>query len=143
MKKAKKIGITLILLISSIQVFGPGKVSLVIEHHSPFNPYKQLIHAIGKVETGCDTTAYNPVEHAVGFFQIRPIRLKDYNKRTGSKYRMKDLYDYRVSEKIFLYYAELAGPFNKEKISKNWNGSGSRTVQYWKKVRKHLQQSLI
>jgi hypothetical protein len=32
------------------------------------------------VETKGDTLAYNPYEEATGIFQIRPIRLKDYNK---------------------------------------------------------------
>jgi hypothetical protein len=138
MNKARRIIIISVLLLSSIRVLAPVRLSLAIEQYSPYNPYKKLIYAVGKVETNCDTMAYNPVEQAVGIFQIRPIRLRDYNKRTGNHYKMKDLYNYKISEKIFLYYAELAGPYNAEKIAKNWNGSGSRTIQYWKKVRKHL-----
>lgn len=128
----------LVLLIFSVRLFAPSSVFLVIEHRSPVNPYKQLINAIGKVETNYDTLAYNPVEHAAGFFQIRPIRLEDYNKRTGSSYRMQDLFNYKISEKIFLYYAARTDPHDLEKIARSWNGSGAKTIEYWKKVREHL-----
>jgi hypothetical protein len=102
------------------------------------NPFGKLIFAIGMVETKLDTLAYNPAEEAVGYFQIRPIRLLDYNMRTGSSYTMRDMYDYHIAEKIFLYYASRIGPYNNEKIAKNWNGSGKMTRVYWDKVRKHL-----
>ncbi len=46
------------------------------------------------VETKLDTLAYNREERAVGYFQIRPIRLRDYIERTGSKYKLKEMYDY-------------------------------------------------
>lgn len=128
----------LVLLIFSVRLFAPSSVFLVIEHRSPVNPYKQLINAIGKVETNYDTLAYNPVEQAAGFFQIRPIRLEDYNKRTGSSYRMEDLFNYKISEKIFLYYAARTDPHDLEKIARSWNGSGAKTIEYWKKVREHL-----
>jgi hypothetical protein len=51
---------------------------------------------------------------------------------------MSDLFNYDISEKIFLYYASLIGPYNFEKIAKNWNGSGPRTAYYWKRVKKYL-----
>jgi hypothetical protein len=134
-----KIFFTALMLISfAIKATAPSREPLTIISADPIEPYKKLIHAIGRVETMHDTLAYNPVEEAVGYFQIRPIRLKDYNRRTGSSYRMKDLYDYRVSEKIFLYYADRIGPYNFERIAKNWNGSGPRTYYYWQRVKKHL-----
>jgi len=90
------------------------------------------------VETKLDTLAYNPEEEAVGYFQIRPIRVQDYNERTGKSYKPADMYDYQTSEKVFLYYASEIGPYNFEKIAKNWNGSGKKTIQYWKKVKNYL-----
>jgi hypothetical protein len=93
----------------------PSTELLTITRPDPIKPYTGLIHAIGMVETKGDTLAYNPVEQAVGVFQIRPVRLKDYNKRTGSRYIMKDLYNYKISEKIFLYYASKASPNDFEK----------------------------
>lgn len=135
----KKIVFAALILFSfTFRVAAPDRGSLVIINTSPVEPYKKLIHAIGMIETKCDTLAYNPVEQAVGYFQIRPIRLKDYNRRTGSKYKMKDLFNYEISEKIFLYYAEQIGPHDFEKISRKWNGSGPRTIHYWKKVKKYI-----
>ena len=134
-----KIFIIAILMLSfTLRATAPSREELTIVASSPIEPYRKLINAIGTVETKHDTLAYNPVEQAVGYFQIRPIRLRDYNKRTGSHYRMKDLYNYRISEKIFLYYADLAGPYNFEKIAKNWNGSGPRTYFYWKRIKNYL-----
>ena len=94
--------ITLLLLFAS-QSFAPNQESIVIFYSSPIEPYNKLIYAIGMVECKCDTVAYNATEKASGYFQIRPIRLEDYNNRTGSKYTMKDMFNYKISEKIFLY----------------------------------------
>jgi hypothetical protein len=116
----------------------PSWESLVIFKSSPIEPYKRLIHAIGIVETKCDTLSYNPVEEATGYFQIRPVRLLDYNIRTGSNYKMKDLFNYKISEKIFLYYARQTGPYDLEKIARGWNGSGPKTIHYWNRVKKYL-----
>lgn len=134
----KKIISVTILFLFVLKVFAPSRNTLEIIDTSPTDPFRNLIHAIGMVETKYDTLAYNPVEEAVGYFQIRPIRLKDYNTRTGSHYKKNDLYNYNISEKIFLYYASEIGPYNFERIAKEWNGSGKKTIQYWKKVKKYL-----
>jgi hypothetical protein len=134
----KKMVVVICFFQFSLNLFAPVSGGLVIEIAKPVNPFGKIIYAIGVVETKLDTLAYNPEEEAVGYFQIRPIRLKDYNVRTGSNYRKNDLYDYNTSEKIFLYYASLIGPYNPEKIAKNWNGSGKKTKIYWNKVRKLL-----
>ncbi len=138
MKRAKKITLILTMLIISAKLFAPSGNIVVLGRQVPVNPYRQLIYAIGKVETDLDTLAYNPVEDAVGFFQIRPIRLNDYNKKTGSNIRMKDLYNYNISEKIFIYYAENSVSHNPEMIAKSWNGSGRMTIDYWNRVKKYL-----
>jgi hypothetical protein len=90
------------------------------------------------VETKCDTLAYNPLEGAAGVFQIRPIRLIDYNKRTGNSYSREDLFSYETSEKIFLYFADQIGPYNLELIAKKWNGSGHLTINYWSRIKQYL-----
>ena len=120
------------------KAFAPSNGSLFIFDSPPIEPFKPLIYAVGRVETNFDTLAYNPIEEAAGFFQIRPIRIEDYNKRTGSNYTLKDMFNYETSEKIFLYYASQIGPYNFERIAKNWNGSGPRTYYYWIRVKKHL-----
>jgi len=138
MNTLRKLIIASTLLLSSLRLMAPSTELLTITRPDPIKPYTGLIHAIGMVETKGDTLAYNPVEQAVGVFQIRPVRLKDYNKRTGSRYIMKDLYNYKISEKIFLYYASKASPNDFERIARNWNGSGIKTYYYWAQVQKQL-----
>jgi hypothetical protein len=134
----KKIVSVAFLLLLALKVFAPTNESVIVIRNSPVEPYINLIHAIGMVETQYDTLAYNPLEEAVGYFQIRPIRLMDYNNRTGSTYSMNDLYNYRISEKIFLYYASEIGPYDFERIAKTWNGSGKSTILYWEQVKKYI-----
>ena len=135
----KKIKTVCILLLSiSIQLSAPSVKSILVFKPVPVEPYKKLALAIGIVETKCDTLAYNPLENAAGIFQIRPIRLIDYNSRTRSSYSRKDLFKYEISEKIFMYYADQIGPYNLELIAKKWNGSGHQTSNYWSRIKRHL-----
>jgi hypothetical protein len=127
-----------ILLFFNTTLFAPASPSIPILIESPVDPFRHLIYAIGMVETGLDTIAYNPLEEAIGYFQIRPVRLEDYNRRTGNRYAMKDLYNYSISEKIFKYYAAQIGPYDFETIAKSWNGSGIMTIDYWNRVKMHL-----
>jgi hypothetical protein len=130
--------ITLLFFIIPYQASSPSVKTLVIFDPPSVEPYKQLIYAIGFVETMNNNMAYNPTEQAAGIFQIRPIRLQDYNQRTGSRYKMKDLFDYEISERIFLYYADKTGPYNLEQIARKWNGSGHMTTFYWNRIREYL-----
>jgi hypothetical protein len=126
------------MLFFTIRVIAPSQKSLLISEPLPIEPYKQLIYAVGMVEGMGDTTAYNELEMAAGYFQIRPIRLEDYNNRTGSQYTMNDMFNYEISEKVFLYFATQIGPYNIEKIAKNWNGSGAKTIEYWERIKEYL-----
>lgn len=134
----KKIVSITLFLFFALKLFAPTREFLIIKSNSPAKPFTPLIHAIGMVETQYDTLAYNPLEQASGYFQIRPIRLLDYNIRTGSRYTVQDLFNYNISEKIFLYYAAIIGPYDFERIAKMWNGSGASTLSYWEQVRKFL-----
>ena len=135
----RKIKLVCFILFScSLTVSAPIWNALSIIEPVPVEPYKRLAFAVGMVETKGDTLAYNPVEGAVGYFQIRPIRLIDYNRRTGSHYTRKDLFDYKTSEKIFLYFADQIGPYNLEQIAKKWNGSGQLTFAYWNRIKRLL-----
>lgn len=136
--QGKILFVTFILLSFSLQVSAPLWKSLIIFKQTPVEPYRKLAHAIGMVETKGDTLAYNPTEAAAGYFQIRPIRLTDYNNRTGSNYTMQDLFSYETSERIFLYFADLIGPYNLEQIARRWNGSGHQTVKYWDQIKRFL-----
>jgi hypothetical protein len=134
----KKIVSITFMITLALKVFAPESESLSVVRPAPVEPFKSLIHAIGMVETQYDTLAFNPLEMAVGYFQIRPIRLVDYNNRTGNTYSMTDLFNYKISEKIFLYYASEIGPYNFERVAKTWNGSGKNTLLYWDQVKKFL-----
>jgi hypothetical protein len=135
----KKIKIVCFLLLSiSFKAGAPVWNSLNIAMPLATEPFKHLVYVIGLVETAGDTLAYNPLEEAYGIFQIRPVRLNDYNSRTKSSISRQDLFNYEVSEKIFLYYAGQIGPYKFEKIARNWNGSGRKTDFYWDRVKELL-----
>jgi len=135
----RKIVIIFFILSScSLRVSAPDWKSLTIFELAPVEPYKQLVFAVGMVETKGDTLAYNPLEEAAGYFQIRPIRLMDYNSRTGSNYSQHDLFNFVTSEKIFLYFADQIGPYNLEQIARRWNGSGHQTINYWDRIKQYL-----
>ena len=137
--RLKKIGLTALLFLSVVfRATSPCMDSLIIFETAPVEPYKKLVYAIGFVETMNDTMAYNPFEQAAGIFQIRPIRLKEYNNQTGMKYRMQDLFSYEISERIFLYFADQIGPYNFEQIARRWNGSGNMTLFYWSRIKQYL-----
>jgi hypothetical protein len=135
----KKILIIAFILFSfSIQVSAPEWKSMTIIEMAPVEPYRKIAFAIGMVETKGDTLAYNPEEEAAGYFQIRPIRLLDYNRRTGNNFTKQDLFNFETSERIFLYFADLIGPYNLEQIARKWNGSGHQTVNYWDRIKRFL-----
>lgn len=135
-----KTGLVALMLMSSASLLAPSTALITIAISEPIQPCERLMHAIGMVETKWDTKAFNPVEQAAGVFQIRPIRLRDYNTRTGSKYTTNDLYDPKVSEKIFLYYASKEESGDYGRIARGWNGSGPKTFEYWKRVRKEMDK---
>ena len=130
--------ITFLLLLFSLKLSAPDWNSFTVVELSPVEPYRKLVYAIGMVETNGDTLAYNPAEDAAGYFQIRPIRLIDYNIRTRSNYTRQDLFNFDTSAKIFLYFADLVGPYNLELIARKWNGSGHQTINYWNRIKRYL-----
>ena len=130
-----KMKITVLMLTFCLRAYAPGTNTIPVFEAEGINPYRKLITAIGMVETKLDTMAYNPEEEATGFFQIRPIRLRHYNQLTGNSHTLAEMYDYKTAERIFLFYAMQIGPYNQERIARNWNGSGPMTKEYWKKVK--------
>jgi hypothetical protein len=133
----KKILLVFLLLVP-LAVFAPSEKVFYLASPSVVRPYDKIMDAVGAIESGGDTMAYNPREHAHGIYQIRPIRLRDYNERTGKDYKLTDLYTMAVSREIFLYYARSIGPNDLERIIRNWNGSGKKTYEYLKKVKSRL-----
>jgi hypothetical protein len=134
----KKLFFIVFLLSVTFRVIAPSQEYLVIKEMPPIEPFKKLMYAIGMVEVKGDTNAFNELEKAAGYFQIRPIRLDDFNIRTGNNYTMKDLFNYGISKEIFIYYATQIGPYDLEKIAKRWNGSGAKTFEYWERIKRFL-----
>jgi hypothetical protein len=95
-------------------------------------PYEAIWSAVCQVESCGDKFAYNPKEQATGISQIRPIRVLDYNIRTGKKYTLTDMYDIEVSKEVFMYYACRIK--DRDEIIKRWNGFGVQTEIYLQKV---------
>ena len=135
----KKLLITVFLFLTfAFQAVAPDSNCFIVFASPAVNPYRALMNAIGMVETKGNIMAYNDIENAVGIFQIRQVRIDDYNRRTGSNYGLTDMFDPELSEKVFLYYASKNKPYELEKTAKAWNGSGPRTEYYWKRIKEYL-----
>ena len=130
--------VVFLFLTSAFQAVAPGSNGFIVFESPAVNPYKDLMYAIGMVETKGNIMAFNDIENAVGIFQIRQVRIDDYNRRTDSNYALTDMFDPELSEKVFLYFASKYKPYELEKIAKAWNGSGPRTEYYWKRIKEYL-----
>jgi hypothetical protein len=127
--------LTILILFFTIPAFCPGEKCFYIERQKGINYYDPLIRAIVLVESNGNKYAFNASEGAVGAFQIRECRLEHYNRLTGLKFVLNDMYDYSNAKQVFLYFAQ-----NKsyEQASRDWNGKWSLTKDYWNKVQKVL-----
>jgi hypothetical protein len=106
--------------------------------NDPIEPYLSLFNAVCMIESSGRPMAFNKDEQAYGITQIREIRLKDYNKRTGKNYTLTDCYDKEISKSIFIFYATKYEIYDLEHAARKWNGSGNQTKIYWQKVKKHI-----
>ncbi len=127
-----------VFLLVSVRAAAPDIKVTYIQVPELLNPFDRLIYAVVQVESNGDTMAFNLFEEAIGAFQVRPIRLLDYNQRTGTNYIAEDCYNYKISKEIFLYYARIIGHDDFESIARNWNGRGKKTLDYWEKVKTYL-----
>lgn len=106
----------------------------------------RLIHAVREVESNYNDYAVGKA-HDTGPLQITPIRLQDYNQQTDSKYTLQDCFNFEVSKKIFLFYAERIGAsqYHWEKIARRWNRSSNwqdeKGAQYWILICKQLNKT--
>ena len=126
-------------IISSIAGNPYNDKALYIRFEHPYRPYETLYQAQGYVESTNRDSVLNHKEQAFGRMQIRAIRLKDYNDRTGKSYTLQDCYNEKISKEIWLYYATKFHPSDYEGISKGWNGRGKSNKIYWNKVKKRLK----
>ena len=130
----------ILLLLIPVDLFAPKYGALPILSREPINPYEKIIKAVTIVESAEGKYLYNPAEEAIGWFQVRKIRLDDYNFRTGESITHEECYDYEVGRKIFLYFACQLEPWQLRDIAIDWNKSVSD--KYWKKVDKALKLKL-
>lgn len=130
-----------IMCIALIPLAGNPYQNMVIyiDEAIPIRPYENLWQAVCEVESNFDPMAYNPKEKAIGISQIRPIRINDFNKKAGKDYKHKEMYDPIKSKEVFMWYADKYHPSDYEVIAKRWNGSGYKTIEYWKRVKSKLE----
>lgn len=106
----------------------------------PVEPFETLYTASKYIESSDNSNAFNPSENAFGEVQIRMIRLKDYNARTGKHYKLKDCFDPKISKEIYLYYCGRFNPNDLEGIAKSWNGKGKSNEIYWQKIKSKMAE---
>ena len=136
--RLKKAVAILLLSLVYLQAKAPESNTFNVIADAGIKPFAVLINAIAMVETMGNNLAYNELENAVGKLQIRQVRLDEYNRRTGNRLKLTDMFDPVNSERVFLYFASLAGPYHFERIAKRWNGSGPKTELYWERIKHHL-----
>jgi hypothetical protein len=129
---------TVTFLLLNFRVVAPENHTIIISEPLVIKPFSSLMYATSMIESMGNPMFYNELENAVGIFQIRQVRVDDYNRRTGSHYTLADMWDVKISEKVFLYFASHYKPHELERISKSWNGSGPLTEIYWKKIKVFL-----
>jgi hypothetical protein len=134
----RKAMLSIILLCFTLFCKAPDLNLTYIVTEAPIQPYEALISAVTWVESQDGLYVYNPLERAVGQFQIRQIRVDHYNQLTGSHYKLEDFYDYNLSKQMFLFFADRIGPYDIKKIACRWNGSGPKTEDYWASVNSYL-----
>jgi hypothetical protein len=136
----KRLLIVMFLLLWGAIASAPIHQELILPVDTPICPLKRLSGVVAWVESKNNPNALNRLENAVGLYQIRPIRLKDYNQRTQSHYKLKDCYDPKINKMIWNYYANQFYPTDYEAICKAWNGKGRSNKIYWATVKKRLEK---
>ena len=131
----KRMLLTTIIILFSLKAFCPVENVLYIERPPQISYYEPLIVAVTWVESRGYELALNVKEQAVGPMQIRQCRIDHYNQLTKSNYKLEDCFDFELSRKVFLYFAQGK---TYERAARSWNGSGPMTKVYWNRVKKQL-----
>jgi hypothetical protein len=115
---------------------------------SPISRICAVVAAMEKVESGGNTLAFNEYEQAAGILQIRPIMIREINRRCGTNYTNKDCFDANLATIIFIRLQLLTNPdLCPEKAARIWNGGyrGAEkvsTVKYWNKVKRVMYENV-
>jgi hypothetical protein len=124
--------LTILILLISASLKAPSYPAIVIPAGEVINGYERIIRAVTTVESANGKYLLNEKEMAVGWFGIRPIRLLDYNQRTGKHITHEQCYEYETGRMIFLYYASQIHPSDIKAICINWNGVSKKNLYYQK-----------
>ena len=116
----------------------PGKKAIYIIRNSPIQPFALLFKAMCEIETHSNPLAYNPREKATGIIQIRPIMLKDYNRRAHKSYKLSQMHSIKISREIYDFYSKKFKPYEFEKFAHFWNGRGKSNKNYWHRLKSEL-----
>lgn len=128
--------ILFIALITGPAGYCPHINPIFIAKSAPIRPLERLWWAQGIIESSGNPMAYNPKEKATGIVQVTPVRLLDYNLRTGKSLSLKDCFNPEISKAIWTFYAKDFYPLDYEGISKAWNCNSEK---YWQKVQAQLK----
>jgi hypothetical protein len=77
---------------------------------------------------------------SLGIAQIQDCRVQEYNRLAGKSLKHTDVYSPDVSKSIFMFYANRYGTYRTDDFIRSWNGSGSATYKYLKKVKTLVKQ---
>ncbi len=118
------------------------------------NKYPELIEAIKRQESGCDTNAIGDKHldaKAYGCLQIRQPAVDDVNRIYGTKHNAEDMrgnealsiWIFHRYMEIYATEARLGRPVTDEDRARIWNGGPNGwkrriTIDYWRKVHAHL-----
>lgn len=132
----------LVLLTTPSTTYEADVSPLYLLKSEAINPFENIWNAQSLVESNCNPYAVGD-KHlktwSYGIVQIRQERLDDYFRRTGIKYTTEDVLNIKVSKEIYMYYAQQIGPYDLDRIIRNWNGSGPMTYEYLKLVKNKLK----
>ena len=129
---------TFLMLILPLSCFAPDNNVLIMLAGEEIKPFETLLKAVSTVESNGDNYAVNEKEQAYGALQVRQCRLDHFFQLTGKRYTLTDMFDYEKAKEVFLYFADMFGPYQMEKAAKRWNGSGPMVEIYWNKVKQYL-----
>ena len=137
-----KVIIILIMFFRSLAA--PPSDAVAIFESESINPFENLFKAVCQVESSGNQFAIGDNGKSYGISQIQQSRLDDYFNRTGIRYTLQDMFDVQKSRQIFMFYAQLHGPYQAEALCREWN-SGPRwrqikaTKVYYRKIQAHLK----
>lgn len=132
--------VILILISFCALLSAPPHKTIPILVSEAVNPYTPIVRAVTLVESSGGVNMINKKENAVGHFGIRPIRLLDYNIRTGKTITHEQCYDYEIGKIIFMYYASQYDYRDIKGICVGWNGVSKRNL-YYQKIKKQLNNN--